>query len=130
MPPDSPAPPQQGGAPPGGGTLPPQGAAGAQQPSALGQEAMARAQLKLIVHALHTKIFPAFTLNSDEGKAVQKALNALAPYGGGGEKDGGKNDAMSALMARAMAAKGGAGGAPGMAQPNRGPVPSTTGGGQ
>ena len=130
MPPDSPAPPSQGGAPPGGGTLPPQGAAGAQQPSALGQEAMARAQLKLIVHALHTKIFPSFPLNSEEGKAVQKALNALAPYGGGGDGDkgGGKNDAMSALMARAMAAKGG--GQPGMAQPNRGPIPSATGGGQ
>jgi hypothetical protein len=91
---------------------------------------MARAQLKLIVHALHTKIFPAFQLNSDEGKAVQKALNALAPYGGGGEKDGGKNDAMSALMQRAMQARGGGGGQPGMAQPKTGPIPSMTGGGQ
>jgi hypothetical protein len=42
---------------------------------------------------------------------------------------------MAALMQRAMAARGGAGGPPpggqpGMAQPNRGPVPSPTGGGQ
>ena len=143
-PPDSAsAPPPPGGPPPGGGppggspgggTLPPQGAAAAQQPSALGQEAMGRGAVKLMVHALHTRIYPMFQLNSPEGKAIHKALSALAPvFGSGGDDDKDKNGAQAALMQRAMAARQGAGGPPGqqpgMQQPNRGPIPSMTGGG-
>jgi hypothetical protein len=121
----SPPPSPQGG----GGTLPPQGAPASQAVPALGQQAMARAKLKLIVHTLHREIFPAFELNSDEGKAVQKALNALATFGGGGKEDGDKNSAMSALMQRAMQARAGGpgGGQPGMPQPNRGPIPTMAG---
>ena len=111
----------------GGGTLAPQGAPGSQQIPALGQQAMARAKLRLIMHTLHKEVFPVFELNSDEGKAIHKMLAAGSIFAGGGEKDGqDKNSAMSSLMQRAMAARqsGGAGQTP---QPNRGPIPTMAG---
>ena len=119
-----------GAPPPGGGQLPPQGGAGSQQIAQVGQQAMARAKLKLMVHVLHTDIFPSFELNSDEGKAVQKALNALAPFAGGGKDDADKNGAMATLMQRAMQAKmGGQPGQPGgqTPSPKPGPIPTAQG---
>lgn len=124
-PPDSSASPQAGG-----GTLAPQGAPGSQQIPALGQQAMARAKLRLIMHTLHKEVFPAFELNSDEGKAIHKMLAAGALFAGGGEKDGqDKNSAMSSLMQRAMAAKqaGGGGGAGPTPSPQTGPIPTMAG---
>jgi hypothetical protein len=113
----------------GGGTLAPQGAPGSQQIPALGQQAMARAKGRVVVNILHREMFPAFELNSEEGKAVHKALAALSIFAGGGEKDGQeKNSAMASLMQRAMAARqsGGSGGQ-GAPQPNRGPIPTLAG---
>lgn len=93
----------------------------------MGQQAMARAKMRLIMHTLHREVFPAFELNSDEGKAIHKMLSAGAMFAGGGEKDGqDKNSAMSSLMQRAMAAKQ-AGGGQGAPQPNRGPIPTMAG---
>jgi hypothetical protein len=91
---------------------------------------MARAKLKIMVHVLHKDIYPSFQLNSDEGKAIHKALSALAMFGAGGKDEEDKNSAKAALMQRAMAGGGGGlqGGMP-QAQPPRGPIPSMAGAG-
>lgn len=135
---DAPAPPDQSASPqqgsPGGGTLAPQGAAGSRQVDALGKEAMARGIMTKFLHIIHTQVFPVFQLGSPEGKAIHKMLSAGSIFASGGkEAEDNKNSAMGALMQRAMQARQGGGQPgqqPGMQQPNRGPIPSTTGGGQ
>src|SRR5258708_18675006 len=122
---------QQPGGP--GGSSPPPRAGGLSTPvAALGRQAEARNKAKALVTVLQRDLYGAFEFNSDEGKAIMKALNALGPvFGGGGKEDESKNAAMMALRQKAMQQQGMGGQAGGQGpQPNRGPIPSMAGAGQ
>jgi hypothetical protein len=94
---------------------------------ALGRQAEARNKAKALVTVLQRDLYGAFEFNSDEGKAIHKALSALGPVFGAGNKDEqDRNAAMMALRQRAMSARGMGG--PPNPQPNRGPIPAAAGG--
>src|ERR1700739_4669452 len=122
----TPTPPAQ--PPPGGAGAPaPQIGGGLGVPvQSLGRQAEARNKAKALVTVLQRDLYGAFEFNSDEGKAIHKALSALGPVFGAGNKDEqNRNAAMRALRQRAMSARGMGG--PPTPQPNRGPIPSAAG---
>src|SRR5215469_3836507 len=109
-----------------GGPPPPMGGGLPTPVQALGRMAEARNKAKAMVTVLQRDLYGAFEFNSDEGKAIQKALSALGPvFGGGGKEEGDRNAAMMAMRQRAMAMKGMQG--PPSPQPNRGPIPAVAG---